>query len=113
MVNPITHEVAIVWDVNPYELDWVRETRTTASTRRGPIRCPGRIGYSILGPDAPNAGYARMFHRRVFWLKPHDRGASSDSGYQVGAPVEAVDPTTVAPGIPGRVTERVSASFSE
>ena len=96
----LSEEVAMVWDTDVYDLDYVRESRRTAWTRRGPIRWDGRVGYSILGPDAPTAGFPRMFHRRVFWLKPHDRGASSDGAYEAGAPVEAVDPRTVAPGMP-------------
>ena len=112
VLRGLSHEIAIVWETDVYQLDYVRETWTTAWTRRGPIRWNGRVGYSILGPEAPNAGYHRMFHRRVFWLKHHDRHPSSDGAYEAGAPVEAEDPLTVAPGIPGRVTERALGDVS-
>ena len=97
----LSQEVAIVWDIDVNELDYVRETWTLAWTRAGPIRWGGRVGYSILRPDASNAGYPRMFHRRVFWLKPHDRPTDTDGPYKGSLPVEAVDPRTVAPGISG------------
>jgi hypothetical protein len=58
----------------------------------------------VLRPDAENRGYPGIFRHRLFFLKPHDRDSERTEVYQVRAPVEAVAPRTVAPGIPGRLT---------
>ncbi len=91
----LSHEVAIVWEVDVQDLPFVRESWAAPWTRQRPFRWPGRVGYSILAPDAPNAGYPRLFHRRVFWLKP------GDLERRIGIPAEAVDPRTVGPGLTG------------
>jgi hypothetical protein len=42
----------------------------------------------------------------VFWLLPHDRDTAPAGLYSSGAPAEAIDPRTLAPGSKGRKTER-------
>jgi hypothetical protein len=42
----------------------------------------------------------------VFWLLPHDRDTDPEGLYATGAPAEAVDPRTLAPGSKGCKTER-------
>jgi hypothetical protein len=58
------------------------------------------VGWSNLKPNAPSISRG-TFERRVFWLKDYD---PYENG---GCPAEAVDPLTVLPGKPGKVTDRV------
>jgi hypothetical protein len=104
----LQHEVGIIWVEDITALDYVREDLWTwcASRQQRPPwdGHDGRmIGYGVLAADAPHNGYPGQFSRRVFWLNTHDR----DSGrmYLTGAPMEAVDPRTVAPGVPGVLTD--------
>jgi len=101
----LRHEAGIVWLENIGDLDYVRESLTWVRTReRRPLWPPGRlVGYAVLDSRAPS--HEREFLRRVFWLKVYDRD-SGNPVYSTGAPVEAVDPRTVRPGVPGRLTTR-------
>lgn len=104
-------EENIVWLADLADLDYVRESEAFAERPRGPIefRGPGRlVGYSELRSDAPSTGGPgpASFLRRVFWLKPYDRGEGPDATYAAGTPAEAVDPRTVSPGVPGWQTCR-------
>ena len=106
--DQLRHEGRIVWlrDIGP--LDCVREDLWQVPFRRRAPRkgaLPGRlVGYAELRPDAP--GDNGRFWRRVFWLKEYDRDSGAGPYLRVGAPCEAVDPRTVAPGVPGELTER-------
>ncbi|AZM89012.1 transcription factor [Streptomyces sp. W1SF4] len=108
----IGHEDDIVWTEDVESFDYVRETVVdNAGTRRRPVSWRGhagrRVGYAVLKQDAPNSdGAPGMFSRRVFWVKEHDRSEQPDGVYSTGAPTEAVDPRTVAPGVWGELTER-------
>ncbi|MCJ1678319.1 DUF6009 family protein [Streptomyces sp. APSN-46.1] len=108
----IRHEEEIVWTENVDSFDYVRETLVDgAGTRRRPVSWRGqvgrRVGYAVLKKDAPsNRDAPGMFSRRLFWVKEHDRSEQPDGVYSSGAPTEAVDPRTVAPGVPGELTER-------
>jgi hypothetical protein len=109
VTQPFPEEDGIVWEIDISRADYVREWIVPAATRRRPIawRGPGcRVGYSVLRPDADSGGYPRQFFRRVFWLKDCDRYYQPNGTYRTGAPMEAVDPLTVAPGVPGRLTAR-------
>jgi hypothetical protein len=103
----IQDEEKIVWLEDISRLDYVRQVLVDCPNqqrRPGKRFFPGRpVGYSVLKPDA--CGRWHMFRRRLFWLKDYDRD-SGDPCYRVGAPTEAVDPQTVAPGVPGRITDR-------
>ncbi len=96
-------EEAIVWEEDIARLDYVREFRATAYSRRrpGPWRGEGRrVGYSVLRADAPNTGQPGTFKRRVFFLKDHDRDSEPDGVYRSpGEPCEAVDPRLISPGL--------------
>jgi hypothetical protein len=97
-------EVAIRWVEPPERLEYVREALVLAVHRRGPPPAPGRlIGYAETARGSDRLGA----ERRVFWLAAHDRDSAPGGCYAVGAPVEAVDPLTVAVGVPGRRTGRV------
>lgn len=106
----ITHEEEIVWTENIDSFDYVRETLVNdAATRRRPVSWRGqgrRVGYAVLKKDAPSPDAPGRFSRRLFWVKEHDRSELPDGVYSSGAPTEAVDPRTVAPRVPGELTER-------
>jgi hypothetical protein len=107
--DEIIHEVALVWLEEIGDLDYVRQSLDRLPTRRGrpAYHRGGRmVGYAQLGPGAKPSRSSGTFRRRVFWLLPHDRDTEPDGLYASGAPAEAVDPRTVAPGCKGRKTER-------
>ncbi len=105
----LRHEARIVWLQDPTLLPCVREAMAMGSRRRGLITTgyqrDGRIvvGYAELKPDAESLGLGR-FMRRVFYLMPRDCALAPNGTNRHGAPEEAVDPTTVFPGVPGRTT---------
>lgn len=97
-------EKEIVWEEDVRKLPYVRQTLVVTHTRGRPPHRLGqrRVGYAVLRADAPSVR-RRRFERRVFWLASHD--APNDGPYKNGgAPCEAVDPTTVAPGKLGVMT---------
>ncbi|MGW0771463.1 DUF6009 family protein [Streptomyces sp. NPDC002676] len=107
--DEISHETELVWLEEVSEFDYVRQRLDRLPTRRGkpPYHRAGRIvGYALLGPEAKPSRASGTFRRRVFWLQPHDRPLDPDGLYATGAPAEAVDPRTLAPGSKGRKTER-------
>ncbi|MFC7310209.1 DUF6009 family protein [Streptomyces monticola] len=107
--DEIAHEADIVWLEDLADLDYVRQSLDRLPTRRGKpaYHRDGRmVGYALLGPGAKPSRFSGTFRRRVFWLLPHDRDSEPDGLYATGAPAEAVDPRTLAPGSKGRKTER-------
>ncbi|MEU9445891.1 DUF6009 family protein [Streptomyces sp. NPDC048304] len=105
----LVHEVELVWLEDTDALDYVRQSLDRLPTRRGKpaYHRDGRmVGYALLGPEAKPSRSSGTFRRRVFWLLPHDRDTAPDGLYATGAPAEAVDPRTLAPGSKGRKTER-------
>ena len=108
--DALRYEVAIVWDTDIEQFDYVRVMWVHAHRRQHPIpwHSGRRIGYSVLAADAPNVGHACEFKRRVFYLASHDRGVGgpNDAYARGGAPHEGVDPRTVAPGVAGVRNER-------
>ncbi|MER6529096.1 DUF6009 family protein [Streptomyces sp. NPDC001508] len=107
--DEISHETELVWLEDVSGLDYVRQSLDRLSTRRGrpAYRRDGRmVGYAQLGPRAKASHCSGTFRRRVFWLLPHDRDSVPDGLYASGAPAEAIDPRTLAPGHKGRKTER-------
>lgn len=110
--DEIEHEAAVVWLEDISCLDYVRQTLDRLPTRRGrpAYHRDGRmVGYAQLGPGAKPSRSSGTFRRRVFWLLPHDRDTAPEGLYATGAPVEAVDPRTVAPGSKGTKTRRSEA----
>ncbi|MFE3557111.1 DUF6009 family protein [Streptomyces sp. NPDC059193] len=107
--DEIVHEVDLVWLEDISGLDYVRQSLDRLPTRRGrpAYHRDGRmVGYALLGPAAKPSRSSGTFRRRVFWLLPHDRDSDPDGLYATGAPAEAVDARTLAPGTKGRKTER-------
>jgi hypothetical protein len=107
--DEIVHEAALVWLEDVSGLDYVRQSLDRLPTRRGrpAYHRDGRmVGYAQLGLGAKPSRSSGTFRRRVFWLLPHDRDSEPDGLYATGAPAEAVDPRTVAPGSKGCRTER-------
>ncbi|WP_129312327.1 DUF6009 family protein [Streptomyces sp. L2] len=107
--DEISYETELVWleDVNC--LDYVRQSLDRLPSRRGKpayYRDGRMVGYAQLGPRARPSRSSGTFRRRVFWLLPHDRDSVPDGLYASGAPAEAIDPRTLAPGDKGRKTER-------
>jgi hypothetical protein len=107
--DEIVHEADFVWLEDITRLDYVRQSLDRLPTRRGrpAYHRDGRmVGYAQLGPGAKPSRSSGTFRRRVFWLLPHDRDTDPEGLYATGAPAEAVDPRTLAPGSKGRKTER-------
>ncbi len=107
--DEIVHEAALVWLEDIGGLDYVRQSLDRLPTRRGrpAYHRDGRmVGYAQLGPGAKPSRSSGTFRRRVFWLLPHDRDTDPAGLYATGAPAEAVDPSTVAPGSKGLKTGR-------
>lgn len=50
--------------------------------------------------------YGGKYLRRIFFLRPGDRDSAPNGAYATAAPMEAVDPWTVKPGVRGELTER-------
>ncbi|MCX5338461.1 MULTISPECIES: DUF6009 family protein [unclassified Streptomyces] len=107
--DELVHEDDFVWLEDIDTLDYVRQSLDRLSTRRGkpPYHRDGRmVGYALLGSGAKPSRSSGTFRRRVFWLLPHDRDTDPEGLYATGAPAEAVDPRTLAPGSKGCKTER-------
>jgi hypothetical protein len=105
----LAHENELVWLEDISALDYVRQSLERLPTRRGKpaYHRDGRmVGYALLGPEARSSRASGTFLRRVFWLLPHDRDGQPDGLYASGAPSEAIDPRTVAPGVKGYKTQR-------
>jgi hypothetical protein len=114
--SQLTGEAEVVWLESPENFDYVRQALDKVNTRRGKPRFDrdGRIvGYTNLaaGTDAdPDSG---LFARRTFFLLPHDRPNDPTGPYEVGAPGEAVDPSTIQPGKVGAKTARSQGRAAE
>lgn len=107
--SQLTDEAEVIWLEDPENLDYVRQALDKVSTRRGRPRYErdGRmVGYTNLAADADRDPDSGLFARRTFFLLPHDRDNSPQGPYDEGAPGEAVDPRTIAPGKVGSKTER-------
>lgn len=112
-------EVRIIWLECIDQLDYVREAYVHSTSWRERPSTPSDadrlVGYAVLAaPDRAGVPAGELRDRRIFYLKPGDRDADpdeplppSDPYAPPGAPCEAVDPRTVAPGEPGVLTERV------
>ena len=95
-LKQIKDEQAIVWvDGTARDLPYVREGMMPMPFR---ARAPSArrfsrniVAYAVLRPDAPHFTPGR-FQRRYWWLASHD--PYNDGG----APIEAVDPTSIAAG---------------
>nr|WP_052412413.1 DUF6009 family protein [Streptomyces mutabilis] len=99
--DEILHEAELVWLEDIAALDYVRQCLDRLPTRRGrpAHHRDGRmVGYALLGPQAKPSRSSGTFRRRVLWLLPHGRDTEPEGLYATGAPAEAVDPRTLAPG---------------
>jgi hypothetical protein len=109
----LADEAEIVWEEDPSNFDYVREYALTTCGRKRIAKWTGegrRVGYAVLRPDAPHDfHFPGRFTRRIFFLKDHDRDSQPNGLYNTGAPCEAVDPRTISPGVPGRLTTRAWA----
>ena len=106
-------ESEIVWLEDIHKHEYVRVSSWMAHNRQKP---PGKrtlaamghiVGYSVLHKHCQNnSGVPGYFFRRLFWLKRHDRSNEPGGVYKHGAPVEAVDPLTIHPGVSGELSDR-------
>ena len=98
-------EVAIVWNRDVSDLDYVRQSLVMCNSRSRPIGVSQgwiRVGYAVLKPDAePDYRYPGLSYwdRRLFYITNNDP-------YTQHCPVEAVDPITIQPGFVGTQTTR-------
>jgi hypothetical protein len=107
--SQLAHETGLVWLEDIADLEYVRQSLDRLPTRGGmpTYHRDGRmVGYAILGPTARASRASGTFLRRVFWLLPHDRAGQPEGLYASGAPSEAIDPRTLAPGVKGYKTQR-------
>lgn len=107
--SQLTEEVEVVWLENVDKLDYVRQSLDRVNSRSGKPRYDrdGRlVGYTNLAKDAARDPDSGLYPRRAFFLLPHDRDSHPKGDYAVGAPGEAIDPRTVAPGRAGSKTLR-------
>ncbi|MEU2282513.1 DUF6009 family protein [Streptomyces sp. NPDC013178] len=107
--NNLHDEIRVVWLEDPVPLDYVRQMLEKTPRRRNKPRWErgGRmVGYAELTDTAAADPDSGVFRRRVFFLLPHDRDSQPDGLYRDGAPGEAIDPRTVAPGRAGEKTPR-------
>jgi len=98
-------ECRVVWaGGKPPDFRYVRERLVTRSRRAGKIQEMGFagliVGWTELSPDAEPVA-KHEFIRRLFLVRVDIDPYPFD-----GAPFEAVDPLTVEPGKPGRITDR-------
>jgi hypothetical protein len=93
----LLHEHEIVW-LRPLEAlpRYVREAYVPAESPYfvdpEELAARGVIGYAETSPELLHLADAPRILRRIFWLKACDP-------YDEGAPVDAVDPLTVRPGL--------------
>ncbi|MFF0745774.1 DUF6009 family protein [Streptomyces sp. NPDC004111] len=112
----LVHEAEVVWLEDPEHFDYVRQALDKLPTRKGRPRYErdGRlVGYTNLQPTAKRSADSGLFARRTFYLLPHDRPnqpGNPECPYRVGSPLEAVDPSTIAPGRAGEKTPRSQAT---
>ena len=107
--SALAGEERIVWLADIAGLDYVRQALCLTHRRRGQPagwRSGRLVGYAELRRDAPNTGADYVFARRVFYLMAGDRDGEPAGTYRNNAPMEAVDPRTVQPGVPGELTAR-------
>lgn len=95
----LADEEAIAWIAPIGHLPYVRETTVpTSNPQRRPSKPLGvrwLVGYAIHGAQSS------AFERRVFVLKTGDYSGLYGDPTEPLWPAEAVDPATVAPGVPG------------
>ncbi|MYT69671.1 MULTISPECIES: DUF6009 family protein [unclassified Streptomyces] len=102
-------ESKIVWLEDIAGLESVRQAVHGTPYRKGKPNFGGLgrlVGYAELAPSVERDPHTSLFHRRVFYLVPHDRDSEPDGDYRTGSPGEAVDPQTVDMGQIGEKTER-------
>ncbi|MFF2518252.1 DUF6009 family protein [Streptomyces sp. NPDC058086] len=107
--SQLAHETGLVWLEDITDLEYVRQSLDRLPTRGclPSYHRDGRmVGYAVLGPTARASRASGTFLRRVFWLLPHDRDGQPQGLYASGAPSEAIDPRTLAPGVKGYKTQR-------
>ncbi|MGW7319446.1 DUF6009 family protein [Streptomyces sp. NPDC054865] len=107
--SQLTEEVEVVWLEDVDKLDYVRQSLDRVNSRSGKPRYDrdGRlVGYTNLHKDAMRDPDSGLWPRRAFFLLPHDRDSDPTGDYAVGAPGEAIDPRTIAPGSAGSKTLR-------
>ena len=93
----LLHEHRIVWLRPVEELPrYVREAYVPAESPYfvdpDELSARGVVGYAETSPELRYLAGAPKILRRIFWLKACDP-------YEEGAPVDAVDPHTVQPGL--------------
>lgn len=107
MFNDFDKEERIVWLRDPLQFSYLREGVYATTQRRGPIssRRISRelafiVGYAECVSKKEESGWPtvyRVYRRRFWWLKKHDRDLDPNGVYAHKYPAEAVDPTSIAP----------------
>ncbi|MFJ1878933.1 DUF6009 family protein [Streptomyces chartreusis] len=105
----LTGESKIIWLEDTAALEYVRQAVHGTPYRRGKPSFDGLgrlVGYAELSSSVERDPETSLFHRRVFYLVPHDRDSAPDGDYRTGSPGEAVDPRTVDICRAGEKTDR-------
>jgi hypothetical protein len=102
----------IVWLEDPLKYSYLRErVYITTLPKKIALKTPiwqnqaKIVGYEIVNrkhEPAPD-----VYHRRVWWLKTHDRDLDPDGVYKSNHPLEAVLPDSIAVGVESKPAKRV------
>ncbi|MGD1938367.1 MAG: DUF6009 family protein [Cyanophyceae cyanobacterium] len=108
--QPLELEDNVVWLEEPGNLDYVREISwdVVDPYQIPPLLAEGyrMIAFTRLVPGLKKEEW-KNYHRRYFELRPTDRDSDPNGAYAPGrCPAEAVDPSTIIPGISGRKTSQ-------
>lgn len=111
VADTLDHEESIRWLEDPDQFEYVRERWAVAPRRRSSVPWEGqaqgagrKVGEAVLSGSASSFSPGK-FRRRVFVVCDHDR-SEGEATYDVGAPFEGVDPSTIEPGKLGEQTPR-------
>ncbi len=92
-------ERKIIWLDNPLEYPYLREgTYVTTSPKVFPVKRFLKNGMRVIGYEIHNkerGEHPKVYSRRYWFLKPHDRDLNPNGVYKYLAPAEAVVPSSI------------------
>ncbi len=105
----LSNEIDIIWLHDPKDFEYVRQTFRTGwdkppTPKEFELEGQILVGYAINSKN--QSATKRWYKHRIFYVKSGDRYCQPQGVYQIGCPVEAVDPLTIKPGFPGIKNDR-------